>query len=132
MRLAGADDAGIAGDGVFDVGVALDNLVGYAFEEFAAVGGVLQDDGSSLVVVHFGVILGNSPVVAQGDVCDAGQLAVTAFDAGVVLANAAQEQAHVFRTVMMLGNGFPRLEPMLQRIAAPSFCFVTEIDDVQS
>ena len=105
MGFAGADDAGVAGDGIFDVGVALGNLAGDAFEEFAAVGGVQQDDGSSLVVVHFGVILGDSPVVAQGDVGDAGQLAVTAFGAGVVLANVAQEQTHVFRTVMMLPAG---------------------------
>ena len=132
MRLAGADDAGIAGDGVFDVGVALGNLAGDAFEEFAAVGGVQQDDGSSLVVVHFGVILGDSPVVAQGDVCDAGQLAIMAIIARCILANAAQEQAHVFRTVMMHRNGFSGPETMQQRIAAPAFRLVTEIDDVQS
>ena len=34
--------------------------------------------GRSLVVVHFGVILGYTPVVAQGDVGDTGQLAVMA------------------------------------------------------
>jgi len=28
VRLAGADDAGVAGDGVFDLGVALGDLVG--------------------------------------------------------------------------------------------------------
>lgn len=54
MRLAGADDTGVAGDGVFDLGFALGNLV----------------------VVHFGMILGYSPIVAQDYVYDARQLAV--------------------------------------------------------
>ena len=44
----------MAGDGVFDLGFALGNLV----------------------VVHFGMILGDSPIVAQDYACDARQLAV--------------------------------------------------------
>lgn len=112
MRRAGADDAGVAGDGVFDLGIALDNLVGYGIEEFAAVGSVQHDDGSSLVVVHFGMILGDSPIVAQGDVGNPGEFAVVAVIAGDILTNAAQEKAHVFRAAMMHRNGFPGLEPM--------------------
>lgn len=33
MRCTGADDAGVAGDGVFDLGVALGDLVGDGFEQ---------------------------------------------------------------------------------------------------
>ncbi len=101
MRRAGADDAGVTGNGVFDLGIASGNLVGYGIEELAAVGGVQQDDGCSLVVVHFGMILGYSPIVAQSDVSNPGEFAVAAVIAGDILANAAQEKAHVFRASMM-------------------------------
>lgn len=77
------------------------------------------------------MILGDSPVVAQGDVGDTGQLAVMALIARDILANAAQEQAHVFRAAMMHRNGFSGLEPMQQRIAAPAFRLVAEIDAIQ-
>ena len=32
VRFAGADDAGVAGDGVFDLGIALDNFIGDGFK----------------------------------------------------------------------------------------------------
>ena len=40
MRLAGADDTGVAGDGVFDVGIALDNLVGDGLKQGLTMFGV--------------------------------------------------------------------------------------------
>ena len=51
------------------------------------------------------MILGDSPVVAKSDVCNSGQLAVVAVIARDILANTAQEQAHVFRATMMLPTG---------------------------
>jgi len=32
MGFAGADDAGVAGDGVFDLGIALDDFIGDGFK----------------------------------------------------------------------------------------------------
>ena len=42
-----------------------------------------------------------------GDAGNPGQFAVMAIIARCILANAAQEQAHVFRAAMMLRNRFP-------------------------
>lgn len=107
VRFAGADDAGVTGDGVFDLGVALGDLARNGLKQSLTMFSIQQNDGCSLVIVHFGVILGYTPVVAQGDVGDTGQLAVMAIIARCILANAAQEQAHVFRAAMMHRNGFP-------------------------
>lgn len=63
MRLAGADDTGVAGDGVFDLGFALGNLVGDGLKQGLTMFGVQQD-------------YGYSPIVAQDYVYDARQLAV--------------------------------------------------------
>jgi hypothetical protein len=79
VRFAGADDAGVAGD--------------------------QENHRCSLVVVHFGVILGDSPIVALSDVGNSRLLAVMAVIARDILANTAQEQAHVFRATMMLPTG---------------------------
>lgn len=52
-----------------------------------------------------------------GVAADTGQLAVMALIARDILANAAQEQAHVFRAAMMHRYGFSGPETMQQRIA---------------
>ena len=64
MRCAGADDAGVAGDGTFDHGVALGDLVGDGFEQSLTMFGVQQDDGCSLVVVHFGMVFKSPRVIS--------------------------------------------------------------------
>ena len=51
------------------------------------------------------MILGDSPIVALSDVGYSGNLAVVAVIARDILANTAQEQAHVFRATMMLPTG---------------------------
>lgn len=107
MRFAGADDAGVAGDSVFNLGVALGDLAGDGIKQNLTMFSIQQNNGCSLAIVHFGVILGYTPVVAQGDIGDTEQLAVMATIARCILANAAQEQAHVFRAAMMHRNGFP-------------------------
>ena len=66
---------------------------------------IQENHRCSLVVVHFGVILGDSPIVALSDVGYSGRLAVMAVIARDILANTAQEQAHVFRATMMLHTG---------------------------
>lgn len=66
----------MAGDGVPDLGFALGNLVGDGLKQGLTMFGVQQDYGCPLVVVHFGIILGYSPIVAQDYVYDARQLAV--------------------------------------------------------
>ena len=66
---------------------------------------IQENHRRSLVVVHFGVILGDSPIVALSDVGNSRLLAVAAVIARDILANTAQEQAHVFRATMMLPTG---------------------------
>lgn len=44
MRFAGADDAGVAGDGVFDLGVALNDLVGDGFEQHTTWSSIQQNN----------------------------------------------------------------------------------------
>lgn len=66
----------MAGDGVFDLGFALGNLVGDGLKQGLTMFGVQQDYGYSLVVVHFGMILEYPSIVAQDYACDARQLAV--------------------------------------------------------
>ena len=51
------------------------------------------------------MILGDSPIVALSDVGNSRLLAVVAVIARDILANTAQEQAHVFRATMMLPTG---------------------------
>ena len=50
-------------------------------------------------------IFGDSPIVALSDVGNSRLLAVVAVIARDILANTAQEQAHVFRATMMLPTG---------------------------
>ena len=66
---------------------------------------VQENHRCSLVVVHFGVILGDSPIIALSDVGNSRLLAVVAVIARDILANMAQEQAHVFRATMMQPTG---------------------------
>jgi len=66
---------------------------------------IQENHRRSLVVVHFGVIFGDSPIVALSDVGNSRLLAVAAVIARDILANTAQEQAHVFRATMMLPTG---------------------------
>ena len=51
------------------------------------------------------MILGDSPIVALSDIGNSRLLAVMAVIARDILANTAQEQAHVFRATMMLPTG---------------------------
>ncbi len=76
---------------------------------------IQENHRCSLVVVHFGVILGDSPIVALSDVGNSRLLAVAAVIARDILANTAQEQAHVFRATMMLPTGGPYGRSLLRR-----------------
>ena len=105
MRFAGADNTGVTGDGVFDLGIALDDFIGNGFKQHTTWSSIQENYRCSLVVVHFVVILGDSPIVALSDVGNSRLLAVAAVIARDILANTAQEQAHVFRATMMLPTG---------------------------
>ena len=65
----------MAGDGVFDLGFALGNLI----------------------VVHFGMILEYSPIVAQDYACDARQLAVACKPPIFVIISKIPEVGYNFR-----------------------------------
>ena len=64
VRCAGADDAGVTGDGVFDFEVALGDFIGDGFKQCLTMFSIQQNNGCSLAVVYLRVNFRDIPIVA--------------------------------------------------------------------